>query len=189
MPGDRHRRETAGTHFTGYVGLAYREAKAKYRPRVEGEFDRYLTDTLRGSMRTDANRFNALGEFGAVYVSLDAATPIRELIRSYRLTVDTDSPEDIAADRILLTLDIVLSRVVDLGDGQQCVEWGIARDAVRGNDKAPCQAVAREIRRTHEAIRYPSATGTGENLAIFVDRLGPTSRIVLCDIADVTLGQ
>jgi hypothetical protein len=128
-----------------------------------------------------------LGEFGAIYASLDADTPIRELRRSYELLADTDRPEDIAADRILFALDIVLTRVVDLRDERQCSEWGIAAQAIHSNDRSPCQALARDTRRTHEAIRYASATGAGENLAIFYDRLVPPSRIVLISVTPITL--
>jgi hypothetical protein len=44
----------------GYVGLAYREAKAKYLHSAHANFKQYLIDTLRGSRRA-GNRYNPPG--------------------------------------------------------------------------------------------------------------------------------
>ncbi|MEO8623063.1 MAG: RES family NAD+ phosphorylase [bacterium] len=142
----------------------------------------YLRATLAGSMGTDQNRFNVMGEFGAVYLSLDAETPVQELRRTYQKLLGTDRPEDIATGRILITLALHLRRVADLRDPTECAAWAIAPAAVNADELGPCQAAAREVRRTFEAIRYPSATGKGENLAVFVDRLQPGSHITLLDV-------
>jgi hypothetical protein len=174
--------------FTGYIGLAYREAKAKYRSDAEADLIGYLWSTLLGSMRTDVNRFNVEGEFGAIYVSLDPDTPVRELERTARLLADTSHPEDINARRILLTLDVHLVAVADLRDADECAEWGTTPERVTGDDRAHSQAVAREVREQREAIRYASATGTGENLAIFYDRLRPASRIDLIEVQPLKSG-
>jgi RES domain-containing protein len=157
-----HDEEVAPLHvIVGYAGPAYREAKSKYRSDVERDLYAYLRATLAGSMRTDQNRFNILGEFGAIYLSLDRETPLRELERTYRKLAATANPEDISSPRILITLEVRLARVADLRNPHECEEWGIAPAAVTGDDLAPCQSVAREIRRTHEALRWKSATGSG----------------------------
>ena len=179
--------ERVGEHFTGYVGLAFREAKARYAPELAHDVARYLWNTLLGSMRTDANRFNMEGEFGAVYMSLDPKTPIRELERTYRRHAGTARPEDISADRILITLDVRLARVADLRDPDVCATWGIGPDEITSDDIGPCQQVARQIRRTHEALRYRSATGAGENLALFYDRLLGESSVSLLRVEPLEL--
>lgn len=179
--------DNAPLHVIGYAGPAYREAKEKYRSAVERDLHAYLRATLAGSMRTDQNRFNILGEFGAIYLSLDPETPLRELERTYRKLAATATPEDISAPRILMTLELHLARVADLRDPDECDAWGIAPTAVTGDDLTPCQAAAREIRRTHEALRWTSATGSGENIALFFDRLSPTSRVELRDIVEIEL--
>lgn len=181
-PGD-----DAPLHVRGYVGLAYRETKEQYADAARRDVCFYLCTTLLGSMRTDRNRFNVLAEFGAIYVSLDRETPLRELQRTYARLADTARPEDIGTPRVLLTFDITLARVADLRAAAECAEWGIAPGAVTGDDYGVCQAVAREVRRTHEAIRYPSATGVGESLAIFYDRLTAGSRVLLAEIEAVVL--
>lgn len=185
--GEQHDEHEESLHLIGYAGLVYREAQARYRADVEHDLSAYLRATLAGSMRTDQNRFNVLGEFGAVYLSLDAETPIRELERTYRKLADTATPEDISTPRMLMTLNVRLARVADLRDADECEAWGIAPAAVTADELGPSQAVAREIRRTHEALRCRSAAGSGENLALFFDRLRPSSQVELLNLATIDL--
>lgn len=176
-------------HFRGYVGFTYREIKEKYLDTAHKDFQQYLLDTLVGSTRA-GNRFNPIGEFGAIYVSLDPETPFRELYRAYARTADAANPEDIAAKRVLLTIDVSLQRVVNLSEPIEREEWGITKVDVVG-DWAPCQQLARSILHSHEAIRYPSATGRGENLAIFYDRLreGSYLHLVRSDVVSVAFDR
>jgi RES domain-containing protein len=167
-----------------YVGLAYREAKAKYRALIERNLIQYITDTLAGNLRVGA-RFNPPGEFGALYMSLDPETPIDELLRTYARWLDTTRPEDIGAPRLLLTLDVRLSAVADLRDGGECLSWGLTPAALIADDWSPCQDAARYIRRHHEALLAPSATGRGTTLAIFADRLNATSSVTLVAVDDI----
>jgi RES domain-containing protein len=183
-----HDEEVAPLHvIVGYAGPAYREAKSKYRSDVERDLHAYLRATLGGSMRTDQNRFNVLGEFGAIYLSRDRETPLRELERTYRKLAATAKPEDISVPRILITLELRLVQVADLRDPRECEEWGITPATVTGDDLAPCQAVAREVRRTHEALLWRSATGSGENIALFFDRMQPTSSVTLVSVDEIEL--
>jgi RES domain-containing protein len=167
-----------------YAGLAYREAKAKYRALIEQHLAQYLTDTLTGNMRAGA-RFNPPGEFGAVYMSLDPDTPIQELRRTYVRWLDTPRPEDIAAPRLLITCDVRLSAVADLRDGGECLSWGVTPASLLADDWGACQDVARYIRRHHEALLAPSATGQGTTLAIFADRLRARSSVTLVAVDDI----
>ena len=171
------------------MGLAHREMKEKYLDTTHKDFQRYLLDTLVGSMRA-GNRFNPVGEFGAIYVSLDPETPFRELYRAYRRTADTYHPEDIAAKRVLLTIDASLQRVVNLSESPERDAWGITEADVVGG-WAPCQELARNVLHSHEAIRYPSATGQGENIAVFYDRLleGSYLHLVRSEIVTVSFDR
>ena len=50
--------------------------------------------------------------------------------------------------------------------------WGLSTADLHAADWSACQEVARRARSAgFEAIRFPSASGSGENLAIFLDRL------------------
>ena len=122
-------------------------------------------------------RFNPPGEFGVLYVSLDPETPFRELRRQAAkagLEVVDLLP------RTLFAAEARLERVLDLacaGTGLP-TDYRIAEQSLRSDDWTACQDVARRSRHAgYEAIRFPSATGSGENLAIFLDRLGPGSYI------------
>jgi RES domain-containing protein len=176
-------------HFRGYVGLAYREIKGKYLDATHNDFQQYLLNTLVGSERV-GNRFNPVGEFGAIYVSLDPDTPFRELYRAYLRMADAPHPEDIAAKQVLLTVDVLLHRVVNLSDADEREKWGITSDELAGS-WAPCQQLARTLHHSHEAIRYPSATGRGENLAVFYDQLRERSylRLVRSEVVTVSFDQ
>ncbi|CAN5583668.1 hypothetical protein BH24GEM3_BH24GEM3_14480 [soil metagenome] len=128
----------AGATFTG---LAYRQCHPDHAD---------LEATLRAS-RSFSFRFNRENEFGALYVALDRATAVAELVRRARLS---STPVQAYAPRALLTLRVRLRRVLDLSD---------------------------------PAIRYPSATGEGENLAIFLDRLQPESEVTIQEQEELPL--
>ena len=58
--------------FTKYEGPAFRQSRPRYAE--------VTSRTLAASARV-GGRFNPAGEFGALYVSLDPDTPLRELRR------------------------------------------------------------------------------------------------------------
>jgi RES domain-containing protein len=120
-------------------------------------------------------RFNPTGEFGALYVSLDPETPFREL-RRQAVKAGLDVLDFLP--RTLFAADARLQRVLDLACADVPVEYCLPQPLLGSDDWTVCQDVARRARLVgYEAIRFPSATGAGENLAIFLDRLGPGSHI------------
>lgn len=126
--------------------------------------------TLEGSRR-EGGRFNPAGEFGALYASLERETSIREL---HRLAERLRIPMQELLPRTILTLDVHLQRVLDLTDVGVCQAWGLSAEDLTSDDVGTCQEVGRSAWRAgYEAIRFPSATGTGTNLAVFLDRLHP----------------
>lgn len=82
--------------------------------------------------------------------------------------------------RVLLTVELRLNLVVDL-TGAIARGWrGLDLTTVVSDTFAPCQEFASLVRQIgYEAIRYPSATGEGENLAVFYDRLQAASSAVV----------
>ncbi|MDE2263386.1 MAG: RES family NAD+ phosphorylase [Gammaproteobacteria bacterium] len=132
--------------------------------------------TLRASAR-EGGRFNPRHEFGALYVSLSRKTAVDELRRrARRLAVDLAE----LLPRTMLRLRVDLERVLDLTDPSVAAAWGLSAAQLRSDDLAPCQEVARTARRAgYEAIRFPAASGTGENVAIFLDRLHAGSTVVV----------
>jgi RES domain-containing protein len=123
------------------------------------------------------------GEFGAVYLALKPETALRELARRASragMQVRKLLPRD------LLTVELRLAKVLDLTDAAVRAEWGLHDDVVTDEDFTACQEVAAAARRAgYEAIRYPSATAVGENLALFYDRLHPGSSAVITETATI----
>jgi hypothetical protein len=79
--------------------------------------------------------------------------------------------------RTLFAMEARLGRVLDL-TSPEVLPARLAPGDLRSDDWGACQAVARAAREQgFEAIFYPSATGRGENLAIFADRLLPSSYV------------
>jgi len=134
--------------------------------------------TVAATARTaEPGRFHLKGEFGAVYLSLDPETAQRELVRrASRAGVSLSQ----LMPRDLLTVDLHLAKVLDLTDAAVRDEWGIHATAITWDDYTSCQEIASVARRAgYEAIRYRSATGEGENVAVFLDRMHPGSRAVV----------
>ncbi len=146
-------------HPSAFHGAAYRQCHPDHTD---------FRATVRASLGHPF-RFNPPGEFGVLYVALDRHTARAELQRqAQRLGVPLSS----MAPRLMLHLEVRLSRVLDLTDARVREAWGLSPDDLASNDYARCQQTARAARKHgFEAIRYPSATGDGENLAIFYDSI------------------
>jgi RES domain-containing protein len=110
-------------------------------------------------------------------VALNERTAIAELERQAdRLGI----PVSRLAPRLMLHLEVRLSRVLDLTDRRVREACGLSLSDLASDDYTRCQAVARAARLDgFEAVRYPSVTGEGENLAIFMDRLEKESSVVI----------
>jgi RES domain-containing protein len=129
-----------------------------------------LDATLEAS-RDAPGRFHVQREFGAVYVAADRETTVAEL--DHRARMVGLSREDLLP-RLLLTLELAASRILDLTDQDVRSAWGLTVEDLGADDYARCQEVARAARDDgFEAIRFPSARGTGHNYAVFLDRLAP----------------
>lgn len=171
-------------------GLLFRQTRPKYVhlasdairevPHVPSAFAATLA---AGSVR-DGGRFNPPATFAALYVSVGRETALRELaeqIMRDALPIHRWFP------RVMLTIDVDLSKVYDLTHPPTREAAGLALTDIvppAGPDAAEqrgfyrCQPVGEKAHRSlFEAIRYPSATGFGENFAIFPDRLLGGARV------------
>jgi RES domain-containing protein len=131
----------------------------------------------------EPGRFHVTGDFGAVYLALDPETALKELARRANrvgIQVRQLMPRD------LLTIELRLAKVLDLTDATVRADRGLHGNFVTDEDFTACQEVAAAARRAgYEAIRYPSATGVGESLALFYDRLHPGSSAVITGTATI----
>jgi len=124
-----------------------------------------------------------------VYVSREPETAIEELRR--RAARAGVSLADMHP-RSIFVIELLLHEVVDLTAPGQLDAWGLtARDLI-GDSLQRCQEVAGVAARLGaEAIRWPSAIGVGQSLAIFVDQLLPGSHadvVQTFDLAREALG-
>lgn len=149
-----------------FAGAVYRQSTPRYA-EITGR-------TLLASFGT-GGRFNPAGEFGALYVSLDPETPFRELRRqANKAALDVLD----LLPRTLFAADVYLQKVLDIACIAPSPAYRLTDAELRSDDWTACQDVARRARTAgYEAVRFPSATGRGENLAIFLDRLLPGSYI------------
>jgi RES domain-containing protein len=134
--------------------------------------------SARGSLRA-GRRFNFKGAFAVLYLSCDLHTCLEETTQALKrdgLEVAKILP------RILVGVEVKLSRVLDLTDGAVRRKLGIAKKQLiapnwmktQNVDKkeAFTQQIGRLVRDAEfEAILVPSAATRGKNLDIFPDRL------------------
>lgn len=117
-------------------------------------------------------RFNT-ATVGAVYISEDPQTAVEELRRRATLAgrrLASFTP------RSMFVLEVMLHRILDLVEPDIRGDWGLSEEDLESDEYSPCQEVAAAAAAAgFEAIRWPSATGSGISLAVFFDRLVPGS--------------
>jgi RES domain-containing protein len=118
-------------------------------------------------------RFNT-AECGAVYVAREPETACEELRR--RLQRAGETLEHVHP-RSIFVLDIHLHAVADIRTRENLIAWGLTANDVAADDMKRCQNMARTAAQLgYEAVRWRSATGSGESLALYIDQLRPGSR-------------
>lgn len=119
-------------------------------------------------------RFNTT-EIGAVYASCEPMTAVEELRRR---GARDGTPLTAMHPRSIFVLALSLHAVVDLTLPNTLTTWGLGADDLESDDFTPCQeVVVVAAKRGAEAVRWVSATGRGQSLALFIDRLLPPSSV------------
>jgi RES domain-containing protein len=135
------------------------------------------------STREELGRFNTKA-VGALYLSLEPETAIEEL----RRTTERDGTSLLDADPCsILVVDLALDHVVDLTAAESLQAWRLTTSDLEDDDMRCCQEAAeRIIHAGAEGVLWPSATGRGRSLAVFVARLGEESHATLVRTHDVS---
>jgi RES domain-containing protein len=158
---------------TRLAGLVFRVTSPRYS-------DLHKTAAMS---RVFPGRFNT-PDVGAVYMAREPQTAIEEFRR--RAARDGVSLADMHP-RSMLVIELLLHEVVDLTAPGQLDAWGLTAQDPVGDDRRRCQEVAGVAARLGaEAIRWPSATGAGQSLAVFVDQLRPGSHADIIQSFDIT---
>lgn len=151
---------------------------------IDGVWFRHQASNWRYSSpgagaRSHGGRWNPAQSFPTLYLAEDDGVAFAELQRLAKK--NGISPSDMLP-RDLLSYEVDLEDVIDLRSEEAQETVGLGRI---GDELAPvtlCQeigAVANHLGR--EGVLAPSATGSGLTLAVFIERLGPSSR---CQLAD-----
>jgi len=125
--------------------------------------------------RIHGGRWNPPNSFPVLYFALGRDTAGAEF---YRVATRQGMPPENLLPRHLHRYRVRLARVADLSDSKALEQVGLSLADVRADDLSRCQAVGDAAHYLgFEAVQSPSATGAGEVLAVFFDRLGPGSAV------------
>lgn len=156
-------------------GYLFRFTSPRYRDFAE---------TARQSKRYP-QRFNT-SSLGAVYLSRDADTAAAEALRRFardaRLSGDTKRADQFnnLAPRSIFVVRVQLREVLVLNTPAVFAEWGLTAADLSADDFTRCQEVAKlAAQRGAEGVRWPSATGSGESVAIFWESIHAASHVDL----------
>ena len=146
-----------------YRGEAFRHVAERWHP-------------LSGAgARLQGGRWNPPNSFATLYLALDDATTVAEF---HRMAQRSGLVAEDFVPRRLYRIALGLQAVVDLTAEPADLPDALTELDLEARDLAMSQAVGEAAEHLgREAIRAPSATGSGEILAVFPDRLHPDSKI------------
>jgi RES domain-containing protein len=132
--------------------------------------------------RTVGGRWNPPGSFATLYLAGSVEVAAAEL---HRLASRGGRAVDDFLPRHLLEYEVGLEAILDLTNPATLEAVGLGEEQLRSEDAMPCQEVGEAAHHLgREGILAPSATGAGDVLAVFVERLLPGSRL---EIVSTTL--
>jgi RES domain-containing protein len=125
--------------------------------------------------RIQGGRWNPPESFPTLYLAESQDVMVAEF---RRLAVRTGrSPADFLP-RELYRIDIALGVLVDLTDPAAVTAVGLSPESMRSDDLGACQAVGLAAHYLGlEGVHAASAAGEGRVIAVFTDRVRPSSRL------------
>jgi RES domain-containing protein len=125
--------------------------------------------------RQAGGRWNPPDSFPVIYTALSESTVVSEF---QRLAARSGLPPASFVRRTLCLIDVELQGVLDLRSGDNLSRVGLSVEQLTSYSMRECQAVGEAAHRLNlEGILAPSATGTGEVLAVFELNLRADSRV------------
>lgn len=142
-------------------GTAFRHVAVGYQP-LSGEGARVI-----------GGRWNPPNSFPVLYLALDRETTKAEFLRL--AAKQGRAPRDFLP-RDLCSYEVRLQRVLDVRESEARRDIGLSSEP--DDDLVASQSVGEAAHLVgFETILAPSATGSGEILAVFLDRLLPESEV------------
>lgn len=131
-----------------------------------------------GSLRA-GGRFNAPGEFAALYTSLDPVTASKEVARGLRQR-DIDPSQFSPSSWWLYELEVEIESVLDLTNPEILQRIEVKSEALTRDELNTPRNLAAEARSNgFEALLVPSAAAPGsKNLVMFLDKLPGTPNVL-----------
>lgn len=126
--------------------------------------------------RIQGGRWNPRESFPTLYLALAQDVAVREF---HRLAARTGRSPDDFLPREVYRIEVTLHVVLDLTEPQTVKAVGVNAEQLSREDLTTCQAVGDAAHYTgFEAVLAPSAAGPGAALAVYADRLSPSSILV-----------
>lgn len=125
--------------------------------------------------RIVGGRWNPKGSFAVLYLGTSQKTVIAEF---HRLAAQQHLAPDQFLPRTLHRYATDLHATLDLRDPSALSDAGLTPAQIGGDDLGPCQAVGEAaFVAGFEAVIAPSATGHGDVVAVFLERVSPRSSV------------
>jgi RES domain-containing protein len=119
--------------------------------------------------RRKPGRFNTR-DVGALYLCREAPTALEEF-----QTTDDGREAD---QCVIAVVRFAVSNLLDLTNPSILAAWGVAREHLTDDDTSRCQQIAHAaLEQGWEGIQWPSATGKGTSLALYLDHLAAGSSV------------
>jgi RES domain-containing protein len=128
-------------------------------------------------------RFNPKGKFGALYLSQDPETCIREVFKHI-----PDPKVFLGRPRVVGLIEVRIQKCLDLTDGKVLAHLGITEEAILSEDSKEALLLAREARLAgFEGILYRSSVDPSrKNIACFKDTMHHASTCRLLKIKTIS---
>ena len=159
-----------GVTWVGYPLEVLRVLDSVYLDQAERDFLDYVRRTLAAS-QSYGGRYNASGEFGALYTASDELTAWLEVAARYERQGIVGLPPTMG----FIGLVVSAGRYVDLTDEETRGAWdadirALISEKPSSSEEEHCWNVGRTVRAVADFLMAPSARAEGANIPLFPDR-------------------
>ena len=129
--------------------------------------------------RSQGGRWNPPESFSTLYMALERETAVAEFMRMVERV--GREPSDFLPRR-LYRYRVELNELLDLRSDEARAMLGLGDEILRGADPTRCQEIGEAAHLLgFEGVLAPSATGSGSVLAVFFERMSPSSSVEVVD--------
>lgn len=155
--------EIDGLPRTAWSGHAFRHVAPQYPP-LSGE-----------GARINGGRWNPPNSFATLYLGLSRETVVGEF---NRLATKFGLAPSAFLPRVFYRYDVTLENALDFRAADTREALGLNDRALSADPPSLCQQIGEAaFTGGREAILAPSATGIGDALVLYIDRLAPGTRL------------